>query len=501
MIDIKLSTKKFSETKSAGYAWMVEEGFAFDKSLQAIAEEYFPNLQALFKERNFTGKAGSRLMVHGTQGKSICHLIFVGLGKQTHKKLDIEQYRRALGSLVRSAQSHKISSLAFELPAPQLFATTFEHFMQQTVTIATMADYYFDDFKPEKRSDQLLTLHISVTSAQQAKAKAALEMGEIIGKAVNSTRHWIDMPPSRMTPTVLADNAAKIAKKHDLKLTVFSEKEIIKMGMGGLAAVSAGSNQDAKFIILEYKAKKNAPTIALVGKGITFDSGGLQIKPSQSMATMKEDMSGAASVINAIAALAELKAPVNIIALAPSSENLPSGTATKPGDIVTFYNGKTAEVAHTDAEGRLILADALSYAVKHFKPDLIVDVATLTGACDYAVGPFYAGLFTMDDALAQRMLSAADAAGERIWRLPLHNDYEAAFKSEVAEIMNDRKANYRAGATVGAMFLKHFVGDCPWVHLDIASNAFDVPGVSYTESGATGSSVRLLIELVMNWKN
>ncbi len=501
MISINISTKSIHDQPVASRVWFLEESFTFGKELSATAKHLFPSLQQFFNERGFTGKANSGISLPIYHDDKLIHLLFIGLGKRKGRTYDIENYRRAVGRLVRLAESHKLPSLAFELLNPKDFGTEIGHFIQQTVTTAHMAGYHFDDFKKERLSTKELAITICVGKAQQKGAEQAKKAGEIIAIAVNTTRHQIDTPPSKLNPTHLAEHAERVAKEHKLKITVFGEQEIIKMGMGGLAAVSAGSHQDAKFIILEYNGGKKADKkIALVGKGITFDSGGLSLKPAASMETMKEDMSGAASVINAIGALAALKAPVNVVAIAPTSENLPSGTATKPGDIITFYNGKTAEVRNTDAEGRLILADALSYAVKHYEPGLIVDVATLTGACDYAVGPFYSGLFTMDDKLAEKVDDAAKISGDRVWRLPLHEDYEAAISSDIADLCNIGKSSYKAGATTAAMFLKHFVDDCPWVHLDIASNAFDLPSTSYVEHGASGSSVRLLIELAMNFK-
>jgi leucyl aminopeptidase len=272
------------------------------------------------------------------------------------------------------------------------------------------------------------------------------------------------------------------------------------MGMGGLAAVSKGSDVDCALIICEYKAeKKDAPTLCFVGKGITFDSGGLSLKPADYMETMKEDMSGAAAVISAIDSLAQLKPEVNIIVIAPTSENLPSGKATKPGDIVTFYNGKTAEIKNTDAEGRLILADALSYAVKQYKPDVIVDLATLTGACSRALGPFYSGLFSEHPALVERLHKAGNLCGERLWQLPMGDDYKKAITSTVADICNIGSKQIPAGASTAAHFLQNFVDDVAWAHLDIAGTAFDVPNISYYGPGATGVGVRLLVALAMNW--
>ncbi len=501
MISIKTSTKKLLDNAAQGYAFFLEEKFTFSKQLKDIAHSFFPKLEHLLKERQFTGKQSSVVVIPTVKDNELVHLIFVGLGSMERKKLDIEYFRRAVGRIVRAMESHKLSHVVCELPDNELYDVTTKELVQHTTTTAMMAGYHFDDFKKERLSEKKFELTLAISAAQKKAAEQGIEEGEIIAQAVNATRHWIDTPPSRLTPTILAEHAKEVAKKHDLKYKVFDEPEIIKMGMGGLAAVAAGSEQDAKFIILEYEAeRKNAPTIAFVGKGITFDSGGLSLKPPAGMETMKEDMAGAAAVINAIGAAAALKVPVNIVALAPTTENLPSGTATKPGDIIYFYNGKTAEVRNTDAEGRLILADALSYAVKHYKPDFIIDLATLTGACDYAVGPFYSGLLSQYDDMVERVMEAAERGGDRVWRLPMHDDYAAAVSSEVADICNIGKSNYKAGTITATFFLKQFVDDIPWVHLDIASNAFDVPGMSYYEAGATGVGVRLLVELARNWK-
>ena len=332
-------------------------------------------------------------------------------------------------------------------------------------------------------------------------------------------KHWVDSPPSHLTPQHLVTKAHEIAQRNNLKFTAFHEKEVIHMGMGGLAAVSRGSEIDCALIILEYKAQsenasysaksgvypelvegKDRPTLCFVGKGITFDSGGLSLKPADSMETMKEDMSGAAAVLCAIDALAQLKPDINIIAIAPTSENLPSGKATKPGDIVTFYNGKTAEIKNTDAEGRLILADALSYAVKHYKPNIIVDLATLTGACARALGPVYSGLFSEHESLIKKLHEAGNISGDRLWQLPMGDDYKKAITSTVADICNIGSKQIMAGASTAAHFLQHFVDDTVWAHIDIAGTAFDVPNISYYRPGGPGVGVRLLIALAMNWQ-
>lgn len=500
MIAISLSKQALLKEKAQAYALCVEEEFTLPKDIKTALSKTFPAIEEFIKKRSFTGQAKSSLAIPFNHEGSHCYLFLIGLGKSTKKKIDLEVYRRAVGTAVRLAQSHHITAMALDLPKATIFNIDAAQLIEQTTVIAYMADYHFDDFKKERPSQKKVEIILTGNTLTQQHGNAALNKGAIIAHAVNQTRHWVDTPPSRLTPTNLADYATKIAKENKLKITVFDEPEIIKMGMGGIAAVAAGSEQDAKLIIMEYRVSQSAPTLAFVGKGITFDSGGLSIKPAVSMETMKEDMAGAAAVINAIGALAKLKPKVNIIAVAPTSENLPSGTATKPGDVVYFYNGTSAEIKNTDAEGRLILADALSYTVKHYQPDFMIDVATLTGACDYAVGPFYAGLLSQHDHEANQVMKAAEVTGDLVWRLPMNNEYAAAIKSDVADICNSGSSRYKAGTITASFFLKHFVGETPWVHLDIASVAFDVPDTGYSGTGATGAGVRLLIELALRWK-
>jgi len=505
MLNIKLSNDKLLSQKADCYVMMLEEGFEFSKPLQELAKQVFPTLKELFVHEGFTGKLMSAVavptMIHG----KIAHFLFIGLGKKgLQKNIDVENFRRALGVAVKQAAACKSSTLALALPSSKSFGVTADYMAKQSSIIINMAAYQFTDFwsDKERKGTELKTVTVCVDAKDVASLQQNLEDGECIADAVNKTRHWIDMPPSSMTPAHLAERAERIAKKHkNLKLTVFSEKEINNMGMGGLAGVSRGSHLDCKLVILEYKSKKkNAPTIAFVGKGITFDSGGLSIKPADSMENMKDDMSGAAAVINTMEALAILNPDVNVIGLAPIAENLPSGTALKPGDVVTFYNGKTAEVKNTDAEGRLVLADALAYAVKHYKLDAIMDIATLTGACAYFLGPYFTGMLSKHDDFVEQVQRAADATGDRVWRLPLHEDYKAAIRTPMADLSNTGSSRIKSGTITAAWFLNNFVDDVPWVHLDIAGTAYDVPDISYYRTGATGAGVRLMIELAMNWK-
>lgn len=503
MITFSLSTKDLLSQKADCYAYIVEKDFDvthFSKMLKDVC----PDFAAIAKQRSFVGNVQETISVPFSTNGRIAFLIVVGIGGKESKSISaIERYRRALGQLVKEVSACKGTSVALHVLAKLGVGASAFYMAEQTVIALQMAQYHFDDYLTDKKSkEKKLTEVILIADGRHTEeAERGIEEGNIIAKAVNQARHWVDTPPSNLTPQHLVKEARKIAKRTNLTFTAFSESEIIKMGMGGLASVSRGSDIDCALIILEYKAKsKKAPTLCFVGKGITFDSGGLSLKPADYMETMKEDMSGAAAVICAIDALAQLKPDVNIVAIAPTSENLPSGHATKPGDIVTFYNGKTAEIKNTDAEGRLILADALSYAVKHYKPDAIVDLATLTGACSRALGPFYSGLFSEHPELVERLRKAGNLSGELLWQLPMSDDYKKAITSTVADICNIGSKNIPAGATTAAHFLQHFVDDVAWAHIDIAGTAFDVPNISYYRPGGTGVGVRLLVGLAMNWK-
>jgi len=498
-VKITLNTTRSIQHMPALMVFM-EEGAAVEEQLKELITIY-PHIPLLLREAKMHGKEGTACAIPLIQNDAIKWLIIAGLGKRM-VTIPVENYRRALGRAVKLLQSHKVMSAALYVPDAALFGQNIAYIIKQTATIACMAAYRFDEYitNQECKVPQDLDLELITTNPDHEHA-TSLKEGMLIGKVVNKVRHWIDLPPAALTPVELAGKANEIAKKYELKATIYDEPEIRAMGMGGLAGVSAGSEQDCKLVVLEYHGGgKGAPTLGFVGKGITFDSGGLSLKPAASMETMKEDMSGAAAVIGAMEIIGQLKPAINIIALAPLSENLPSGTATKPGDILRFYNGKTAEVRNTDAEGRLILADALSYAVKHYKLDALVDLATLTGACAYALGPFFSGLMSKDQALIERIKAAAESSGDRVWPLPFDDDYKKAIKSEVADICNIGSNKYKAGAITAGFFLSNFVEDVPWAHLDIAGTAFDVPDISYYSSGATGVGVRLLVDLALAWK-
>lgn len=502
MMNFSLSTKDLLSHKADCYAYIIEK----DGDISAISAELSkacPDFEAIAKQRKFTGSIQESITVPLNVDGRIAFGIIVGMGKASKSVSAIECYRRALGQLVKEVRACKGTSVALHVVAKLGIGASAFYMAEQTVIAMEKAQYHFDDYLTDKKTkeNKLTEIILVAPTEHEKEAERGIEQGAIIARAINQARHWVDTPPSNLTPQDMVKKAEEVAKRNNLKITAFHEQEVIKMGMGGLAGVSRGSDVDCALIILEYKAASaNAPTLCFVGKGITFDSGGLSLKPADYMETMKEDMSGAAAVISAIDALAQLKPDVNIISIAPTSENLPSGHATKPGDIVTFYNGKTAEIKNTDAEGRLILADALSYAVKHYNPDVIVDLATLTGACSRALGPIFSGLFSEHDDVVGRLQEAAKLSGDLLWQLPMGDDYKKAITSTVADICNIGSKQIPAGASTAAHFLQNFVDDVPWAHIDIAGTAFDVPNISYYRPGGTGVGVGLLVALAMNWK-
>jgi leucyl aminopeptidase len=420
--------------------------------------------------------------------------LVVGLGDRDD--FDPERARVAAAIAARSAAGLEATSLALASPdsgEPRAVASAL-------VEGAILASYRFDRFKTKgdgdgddaggeagrKRVEEL-------TIVGDIEIAEAVEAARVAAEAANFARELQDLPSNVVTPSYLAGRAQTIADEHEsVSCEVLGRKEIVEKKMGGLEAVSQGTAEDPKLIVLRHAAGGEGETLALVGKGVTFDTGGISIKPSQSMHEMKMDMSGAAAVLEAVAAIAKLEIPINLLAVIPSTENMPSGTAVKPGDIITQLNGKTVEVNNTDAEGRLILADALAYAVE-LGADRIVDLATLTGAVLIALGSTYAALISNNDAWAAEVEGAAERTGELAWRLPLHPEYKELTKGSVADLTN-ASAKRKAGTIYAGSFLEEFVDGRPWVHLDIAGTAWDM-GREYVGKGPTGFGVRLLVDL------
>ncbi len=490
-------------TKAQWYGIFVEEDKTDTEIIRALCAKKFPGLQVFLAERLLRGTLGETVTMPMVTESGVIYCVAAGLGARVHGLYPVENYRRALGSMVRAMMAAKDNMLAISLPEASWFDVSDEYLASQTVLVADMAYYHFDEFihDPKRKYPDDALLTIALDTQDNAAVECGASYGAICARGVAQTRHWVDLPPDHMTPIDLAKKASEIASNHNFKITIFNEAQVNQMGMGGLAAVARGSERDCQLVILEYTSENpHAKTLGFVGKGITFDSGGLSIKPADYMETMKDDMAGAAAVLGAMDVIGSLKPAVNIVAVIPLAENLPSGKAIKPGDIVTFYNGVTGEILNTDAEGRLILADALAYITKHYTLDALVDLATLTGACCVALGHFYGGLLSEHDDLVARVEAAAKLSGEHVWRLPMSNDYKRAIRSEHADIKNTGGKQYGAGTITAACFLQHFVGTTPWAHIDIAGTAFGVPDISYYRAGATGFGVRLLTELAMHWR-
>ncbi len=414
-------------------------------------------------------------------------VLVVGLGKRD--ELDAERARVAAALAAKEASRLEARTLAWQLPESEEGAASAEALVTGTI----LAGYRFDRFLSRDPDDPSPSRIDSLTLLGAADLADAAERARICAEAQNRARDLQSLPSNVATPSYLAGRAGEIAAAHDaVSVEVLGREEIAAKDMGGLVAVSQGSAEDPRLIVLRYAGGGTGPTLGLVGKGVTFDTGGISLKPSASMHEMKMDMSGAAAVLEAVAAIAELGLAIDLIAVVPSTENMPSGTAIKPGDVITQYNGKTVEVNNTDAEGRLILADALSYAIE-LGAERVVDLATLTGAVVIALGSTYAAVISNDDALAAEVEAAGRTTGELAWRLPLHAEYRELMKGTVADLSNV-SSKRKAGTITAGSFLQEFVGETPWAHLDIAGTAWDV-GREYTGNDASGFGVRLLVEL------
>lgn len=445
---------------------------------------------------DFLGKRGESSLVYA-EDRTHARTVLCGMGRSADMTLRL--WKQTIGAAVIQLQQKKTKRLSVIIPESAVDLFGAEKLAQETVIAADVSNYCFDDHR-EAAQRVLPVAHIDIIyQASQSEKKVwakGIAAGKHIATATNITRHLGNTPPSHMTPSIFAKEAQKLHQAYEtLKVTVLGKKEIAKLGMGCLLAVASGSQEEPKFIIVEYRGgkKTDAPTV-LVGKGITFDSGGLSIKPWDYMVDMKYDMLGGATVLGVMQAVAALKIKKNIIALVPTCENMPSGTAYRPDDILTAMNGKTVLVENTDAEGRLILADALCYAAK-YKPKEVIDFATLTGACVVALGNERSGLFTQDEGLADGLDDAARAVGEQLWRLPLGEEYSEAVKSEVADVKNTGGvggARY-AGASTAAAFLGYFT-DYPWAHIDLSSSHYGGKGKPYIRGGANGFGVQTMVE-------
>jgi leucyl aminopeptidase len=424
-------------------------------------------------------------------------LLVVGLGKP--EELDAERLRIVAALAVAQAALYDAQTVAWELPEAGGTAASAHALAVGIVEGTVLASFRFDRFKSRDPEDpppaRLECLLISTPDGSDDLARA-VAVARVSAEAANRARELQSLPANVATPAHLSGRAREIAAAYEtVDVEVLGRAEIEERGMGGLAAVARGTAEEPQLISLRYAGgSSGTQTVGLVGKAVTFDTGGISIKPSARMEEMKMDMSGGAAVLETVAAIAELQLPVNVVACVPSTENMPSGTATRPGDIITQLNGKTVEVNNTDAEGRLILADALTHCVRELGADRLVDIATLTGGVVIALGSTYAGLLANDDQWADRVLVAGQRTGELAWRLPLHPEYKDLTRGKDADLTN-ASSKRKASTIYAAEFLEEFVDDVPWAHLDIAGTAWDV-GRDYVGSGPTGFGVRLLVALL-----
>ena len=441
-------------------------------------------LKAALKSGDFERKAGRHLYLHGLPGVKAQRIVLCGARDASAKA-----FKAAVAAGLAVLKGRPVKHLAIVMAG----GTTESAHAECVPLVLEQATYVYQHTKPSAEAAQK-PVKVSLLLADKAgvaSAKTGLVLGEAIANGVELAKECANRPGNHCTPTHLGEEAKRIGREFGMKVQVLDRKAVEKLGMGSFLSVSRGSDEPLRFIVVEYQgaSRKDAPVV-LVGKGITFDTGGISLKPAPDMDEMKFDMGGAASVLGTLRAIGQLKPKINLVGLIPTCENMPSGTATKPGDVVVSMSGQTIEILNTDAEGRLILCDALTYA-ERFKPAAVVDVATLTGACIIALGHHHAGLFSSDDALADDLLVASRAAQDPCWRLPLDEEYDDALKSNFADMAN---VGSRAGGSItAAKFLQRFAGKFPWAHLDVAGVAHR----SGAAKGATGRPVGLLTHFVL----
>lgn len=453
-------------------------------------------ISRVIAQGEFRGKSGTSVLLHTHAKLKAERVLVAGLGKQ--EDFSLETIRSVSGESLRFLHRHGCRRVGTIVHGTGAGGLGVKEAAQAVTEGALLGLYRFDRYKKtdeDYKAVQELSLLLR-DKEQVTEVRSAAATGRIIADAVNLARDLVNEPANSLTPQDLAARARAVAKVQKLTCRILDKRQIERMKMGALLGVAQGSSRPPVLLVLSYQGKRGKePTLGLIGKGVTFDSGGISIKPSEGMEQMKGDMAGGAAVIAAMGAIARLRPAINVTAIVPACENLPSGSALKPGDVVRAMDGKTIEVVNTDAEGRLILADALCYARK-LGCKRLVDAATLTGACVVALGSVRSGAFTNNQEWLDRVQSAAEAVGEKIWHMPMDRDYDEQIKSDVADIKNI--GGRKAGAITAAKFLGRFVGDVPWVHLDIAGTSQADKEKGYAAKGASGVPVRTLIRLALD---
>ena len=467
-----------------------------DQQLSASAKTLNESTQELLKkilERgDIAGKNGETVLINAVPSNTIARILLVGLGE--NQPLTTKNYRKAILASINSLKKSSIGTVVCNLSDCAVSGMDSTWKTRQIIEVFSDTVYQFTICKTNKETDFNIK-HLVITSAENELilSKSGLQQGKAIAEGINLTKHLADLPGNICTPSFLAEQALELGKTYaKLDVIILEEADMEKLGMGAFLSVSRGSRQPAKLITLNYQGgEKNTKPIVLIGKGLTFDAGGISLKQAPGMDEMKYDMCGGASVLGTLLAAAQMQLPLNIIGLIPTSENMPDGDANKPGDILTSMAGKTIEVLNTDAEGRLLLCDTLTYA-ERFNPDVVIDLATLTGACLVALGRVPSGLLGNNDELCDSLIAASVTANDSLWRLPLWDEYQEQLKSNFADLAN--VGGKDAGTITAACFLSHFAENFHWAHLDIAGTAWRTGN----NKGATGRPVPLLSQYLIN---
>ncbi len=458
---------------------------ALDKSAKGY-------LRRVLSRGDMDGRIGATLMLHDVPGIASTRVLLVGLGPKT--EFAERQFRRIVIAAIEALSKTGATDSELHFAELSVGSRDIEWRIMQAARATRETIYRFEQMKssPSKEGAVLQRVVLAIGKGEEKRAARGLAQGIALAHGVNLARDLGNLPGNVCTPAYLADQARKLAKHYRMKIRVLERADMAKLGMNSLLSVAQGSSQPPKLIVIEYRAgPKNQKPVVLVGKGVTFDTGGISLKPAPDMDEMKYDMSGAGSVLGTVKAVAEMKLPINLVGIIPATENMPGDRATKPGDIVTSMSGQTVEILNTDAEGRLILCDALTYA-ERFKPSVVIDIATLTGACVIALGSVVSGLFTNDGALAGEILGAGEFSGDGAWQLPLHEEYQEQLRSNFADFANI--GGRPAGAITAACFLARFTKKYKWAHLDVAGTAWK----SGRKKGSTGRPVPLLTQFLIN---
>ena len=445
------------------------------------------------KLKEFTGEKNDVVTFYDLTEVNAERVIFIGLGKL--EKIDREAMRAAIGKAVKALIKKKLSTVLIAVPVAKNINMEMMSVLEAMLEGAYLGNHIFDKYKKEKKYTPVKQIDFLVRPDETRKYSRLSSRLHTICQGTILAREWVNTPSNDKRPERFARSIVALARKENLKVTVMGEKELKQKKFGAILAVAAGSRSKPRMVILEHHPKGSKKAVALVGKGVTFDSGGINLKSSAGMEQMKLDMSGAAAVAATLITAAKLKSRLRVIGILPIVENMPSGNASRPGDIIKSHDGKTVEIGNTDAEGRLILIDAISYGIKKYKPQTLIDMATLTGACIVALGEKIAGTFSFDDKLAEDIILSGQKTHERCWRLPLIEEYKELFKSDFADLNNVGSTRY-GGAITAALFLSEFVKDTRWAHIDIAGPAYAKKESAYCGPGSTGFGVRLLCDLL-----